>query len=158
MSSRTVSSDGERRTQLSAFTPAIALRELLAVGDGRSATDGGGDAAAASASFRPAAWSFEAAVLLLDISGFTNLATRLDVDALQKHINQYFTALLDITTAHGGDALRFMGDALLVTWALPLERELEPHELDPTHDDELGERTPRNNARSADDARALIAL
>ena len=42
---------------------------------------------------------------------------RLDVDALQKHINGYFTLLLDILNAHGGDSLRFMGDALLVTWA-----------------------------------------
>ena len=102
-------------------------------------------------------------MLLLDISGFTNLATRLDVDALQKHINQYFTALLDITTAHGGDALRFMGDALLVTWALPLERELEPHELDPAHGElEPHEPSARRaileGARSADDARAMGAV
>ena len=143
---------GERRTQLAAFTPAIALRELLAVGDARPAIDSGGDAAAASESFRPAAWSFEAAVLLLDISGFTLLSTRLDVDALQKHINQYFTALLDITTRHGGDALRFMGDALLVTWALPLEPELEPHELDPAHG-ELEPHEPADPARGSIDSR-----
>lgn len=88
----------------------------------------------------------------IDISGFTNLATRLDVDALQRHINEYvlawlcfrpvdvclmlimfnamfvpryFTRLLNIVNAYGGDSLRFMGDALLVTWALPLAAKLE---------------------------------
>ena len=56
----------------------------------------------------------------VDVSGFTNLATRLDVDVLQRHINRYFSRLLDVCGARGGDVLRFMGDAILVTWALPL--------------------------------------
>ena len=73
-----------------------------------------------SRAFAPSSLQFESAVLFVDVSGFTNLSTRLDVDALQRHINRYFTRLLDVVHAHGGDVLRFMGDAMLVTWALPL--------------------------------------
>ena len=39
----------------------------------------------------PAAWSCDAALLFVDISGFTNLSTRLDIDKLQRHINCYFS-------------------------------------------------------------------
>ena len=76
--------------------------------------------AVATAPWAPSAWQFESAVLFVDVSGFTNLCTRLDVDALQRHINRYFTRLLDVVHTHGGDVLRFMGDAMLVTWARPL--------------------------------------
>ena len=39
----------------------------------------------------PAAWYCDAALLFVDISGFTNLSTRLDIDKLQRHINCYFS-------------------------------------------------------------------
>ena len=46
------------------------------------------------------------------VSGFTNLCTRLDIDVLQLHINEYFTRLVNVVTRFGGDVVRFAGDAL----------------------------------------------
>ena len=66
----------------------------------------------------PAAWSFDAALLFVDISGFTNLCTRLDVDKLQAHINRYFTNLIDVVSRNNGDVVRFAGDAILCSWSL----------------------------------------
>ena len=67
---------------------------------------------------RPSAREFDAALLFVDISGFTNLCTRLDIDALQHHINSYFGVLIDVVTSYGGDVLRFAGDALYCAWSL----------------------------------------
>ena len=67
---------------------------------------------------RPSAWEFDAAMLFVDISGFTNLCTLLDIDALQRHINCYFGELIEVVTSYGGDVLRFAGDALYCAWAL----------------------------------------
>ena len=67
---------------------------------------------------RPSAWEFDAALLFVDISGFTNLCTLLDIDALQRHINSYFGDLIDVVTSYGGDVLRFAGDALYCAWSL----------------------------------------
>ena len=132
----------ERLSQLASFSPAILLAQYSVVfgtGFGSDAQDvnvseaddesGGGSAPPgpeARSLWRPSTWQFESACLFVDISGFTDLATRLDVDTLQRHINRYFSQLLDVCVAHGGDALRFMGDAILVTWALPLSPPATP--------------------------------
>ena len=118
-------SDAEETvSKLAAFSPAILLAQLATPPDPAGASAGAspasGHSADATAPWAPSAWQFESAVLFVDVSGFTNLCTRLDVDALQRHINRYFTRLLDVVHTHGGDVLRFMGDAMLVTWALPL--------------------------------------
>lgn len=57
-------------------------------------------------------------ILFVDISGFTNLCTRVCIDALQFHINEYFGALIECVHIWGGDVLRFAGDAILCAWAL----------------------------------------
>ena len=78
-----------------AFSPAISHHELLR-GSGTSAEHAA----------QPAAWSFDAALLFVDISGFTNLCTRLDIDVLQAHINNYFTRLIDVVFENDGDVVR----------------------------------------------------
>jgi class 3 adenylate cyclase/predicted ATPase len=66
---------------------------------------------------------FAGAVLLADISGFTalteSLARRGDVGAedLTHCLNVYFGRLIDLIIAHGGDIVKFAGDALLAVWA-----------------------------------------
>eukprot|EP00966_Prymnesium_polylepis_P311921 7207215-Prymnesium_polylepis.1 len=67
----------------------------------------------------PTSWPFYATILFVDISGFTNLCTRLSVDDLQRHINNYFTQLTTVIMRSGGDVLRFAGDAIFCAWALP---------------------------------------
>lgn len=65
---------------------------------------------------------FEAAVLFADVSGFTSLTEQLaqrgiaGVEELTFALNTYFEELITLITAHGGDVVKFAGDALLVLW------------------------------------------
>lgn len=68
------------------FSPAIAHWELAS----RSASE----------LLLPGVFEFETALLFVDISGFTTLCTRLDIDALQHHINAYFGELIDVITQY----------------------------------------------------------
>ena len=73
---------------------------------------------AATASFR-----FSGAVLFADISGFTPLASGLaergaaGTEELSRALNAYFDRLLSIVDAHGGDPIKFAGDAILAIWS-----------------------------------------
>ncbi|KOO31881.1 guanylyl cyclase, partial [Chrysochromulina tobinii] len=73
----------------------------------------------------PGAFDFESALLIVDISGFTALCTKLDIDMLQRHINTYFGELIDVVSKYDGDVLRFVGDALFCAWSLPCGAEAE---------------------------------
>jgi len=65
-----------------------------------------------------------AVVLFADISGFTALTEKLaqrgpvGVETLAHILNDYFGKLIDIVHNHGGDVMKFAGDALLVIWPL----------------------------------------
>ena len=65
---------------------------------------------------------FPAAVLLADVSGFTALTERLaqrgpeGAEEMTRALNSYFGQLIDIIGAHGGDVMKFAGDAMLVLW------------------------------------------
>jgi class 3 adenylate cyclase len=67
----------------------------------------------------PAAFDFYSALLFIDISGFTPLCAMHDVDAVQAHINRYFTQLIEVILECGGDVIRFAGDAIYCSWSLP---------------------------------------
>jgi len=64
----------------------------------------------------PHAHTYQAALLFVDISGFTSLSQGLDLNTLSKSINSYFEAIVDEITAHGGDVLKFAGDAIFAEW------------------------------------------
>jgi len=65
---------------------------------------------------------FPAAVLFSDISGFTALAEKLanqgpsGAEELTHYLNGYFSQLLEIIGQHGGDVVKFAGDAMLALW------------------------------------------
>jgi len=59
---------------------------------------------------------YDAALLFVDISGFTRLSTLLKVETLSKAINTYFDLLIQQVEEHGGDVLKFAGDAFLAQW------------------------------------------
>ncbi len=67
---------------------------------------------------------FPAAVMFADISGFTSLAERLaqqgkgGSEELTKHLNAYFGRLIALIAEHGGDVVKFAGDALLAIWSV----------------------------------------
>jgi class 3 adenylate cyclase len=58
----------------------------------------------------------ESALVFIDISGFTKLSTILDEETLSRVINSYFEKIIGEVKAHGGDVLKFAGDALFVEW------------------------------------------
>ena len=66
---------------------------------------------------------FPAAVLFADISGFTALTERLaqrgpvGAEELTRFLNAYFGQLIELIVAHGGDVVKFAGDALLALWS-----------------------------------------
>ena len=71
---------------------------------------------------QPFASEFEGAVLITDISGFTNITERLDagsadgVERLSTQLNAYFSRLIDLVETHGGLVAKFAGDALMAVW------------------------------------------
>jgi len=78
----------------------------------------------------PWALRFPAAVMMVDVSGFTALGERLaqrgheGAELLWRVVNAFFSRALDVIQAHGGDVLRFAGDAPLVLFAADGERDV----------------------------------
>jgi class 3 adenylate cyclase len=73
---------------------------------------------------------FPAAVLFADIVGFTQLAESLSqasnerrgAEQLAALLNTFFSQVIEIVREHGGDIVKFAGDALLALWAAPNKR------------------------------------
>lgn len=65
---------------------------------------------------------YQAAVLFTDISGFTSLTEKLSqlretgIEEISRILNDHFGQLIIMVTAHGGDIIKFAGDALLAIW------------------------------------------
>lgn len=64
----------------------------------------------------PYASTHRCALLFVDISGFTMLSTTLNPENLSKVINAYFELIVNLVTSHGGDILKFAGDAIYAEW------------------------------------------
>lgn len=65
---------------------------------------------------------FESSILFADISGFTRLTEQLakqgpdGAEQLIQILNAYFGRIIEIIENHGGDVIKFAGDALLAIW------------------------------------------
>ena len=59
-----------------------------------------------------------AAIWFCDLRGFTALAERLDRDRLLACLNQYFDRMAKPVQDHGGEILKFIGDAMLAVFPL----------------------------------------
>jgi adenylate cyclase len=57
--------------------------------------------------------SMQAALLLCDLRGFTELSNRLPGDTVLGLLNAYFDRVIPAITREGGEVLKFMGDAVL---------------------------------------------
>ncbi len=79
-------------------------------------------AAHPAAMTEPVAERFPASLLFADITGFTTLTERLakrgpaGAEQVSALLNDYFGRLIDLVVAHGGDVVKFAGDALLAVW------------------------------------------
>ncbi|MBM3268203.1 MAG: adenylate/guanylate cyclase domain-containing protein [Candidatus Sericytochromatia bacterium] len=70
----------------------------------------------------PSSRRFPGAVLLADVTGFTALTERLaeagpeGAEVLTNNLNAFFSPVIDLVSAHGGDIVKFAGDAILAVW------------------------------------------
>ena len=62
-----------------------------------------------------------ATILFTDIQGFTHITEGLAPEELVTTLNEYFSALVEIVERHGGVVTQFQGDALLVSFNVPVE-------------------------------------
>jgi class 3 adenylate cyclase/tetratricopeptide (TPR) repeat protein len=71
------------------------------------------------------------AILLVDVSGFTELAERFTAggeggaEELSRVLNAYFGGVSRIVTGHSGDVLAFAGDAVLAVWLANTPEDME---------------------------------
>lgn len=70
----------------------------------------------AEVKIQPTIQRFYGALLFVDISGFTVLSQKLDVESLKNNINNYFKKMLEVVDKWGGDVIKFAGDALYIIW------------------------------------------
>jgi class 3 adenylate cyclase len=62
-----------------------------------------------------------ATILFTDIEGFTQIAEGLPPDRLVSLLNEYFSRLMEIVERYGGVVTQLQGDALLVSFNIPIE-------------------------------------
>jgi class 3 adenylate cyclase len=68
-----------------------------------------------------------ATVLYSDIEAFTSVVERLPPERVVDMLNEYFPAVIAPISKHGGIVTQFQGDAMLVTFNMPLP---DPHHAD----------------------------
>jgi class 3 adenylate cyclase len=68
-----------------------------------------------------------ATIMFTDIEGFTSIAEGISPKQLVQMLNEYFPAVIEPITRYGGVVNQFQGDAMLVTFNVPVE--------DPQHAD-----------------------
>jgi adenylate cyclase len=67
--------------------------------------------------------SIEATVLFSDIRSFTSLTEELGAQGTVALLNEYFTLMVECITAEGGMLDKFIGDAIMAKFGIPLPRE-----------------------------------
>ena len=67
--------------------------------------------------------SIQAVIWFCDLRGFTELSESLSGVELVAYLNDYFGAMTDAVERHGGEVLKFIGDALLAIFPLSSEND-----------------------------------
>jgi class 3 adenylate cyclase/tetratricopeptide (TPR) repeat protein len=62
-------------------------------------------------------------VLFCDVSGSTALGEQLDAEALRRVMRRYFEAIESVVAAHGGTVEKFIGDAVMAVFGIPVSHE-----------------------------------
>jgi class 3 adenylate cyclase/tetratricopeptide (TPR) repeat protein len=67
-----------------------------------------------------------ATILFADVIGSTDLGEQLDPERLRALLHEYFGAMARIVDAWGGSIEKYIGDAILAVWGVPVAREDDP--------------------------------
>jgi adenylate cyclase len=71
---------------------------------------------------RPRPQKLVATVLFSDIKGFTAVAEKLDAAGLMEWLNSYMEAMAGLVMKHGGVVDKFIGDAVMAVFGIPVAR------------------------------------
>ena len=63
----------------------------------------------------------DATIMFADLAGFTSISETMEPDAVVAMLNAYFSMLGAVVERHGGVITQFQGDAVLVTFNVPVE-------------------------------------
>jgi len=66
-----------------------------------------------------------ATVLFTDIKNFSTIAENLDPEVLMEWLNQYMEGMAEVVLEHGGVIDKFIGDAVMAVFGVPILRETE---------------------------------
>src|SRR4051812_32973354 len=62
-------------------------------------------------------------VVFCDLTGSTSLGERLDPESVRQMIRRYFDAMRAALESHGGTVEKFIGDAVMAVFGVPVVRE-----------------------------------
>ncbi len=65
----------------------------------------------------------EATVFFSDVRGFTALSESMQPEEVVEMLNEYMTRMVAIIRSHGGVVDKYVGDAIMALWGVPLTRE-----------------------------------
>lgn len=74
---------------------------------------------------RPRSQRITATVMFTDVQGFTTLAEKLEPQVLVDWINEYLETMTPLVAAYGGVVIRFIGDAIMAAFGVPMPRHTE---------------------------------
>ena len=66
-------------------------------------------------------------VLFADLRGFTPLAETMPPDEVVVMLNEFFELAVDLIFKFGGTLDKFIGDAVMAFWGVPVRRVIDPH-------------------------------
>ena len=93
--------------------------------------------------------SVEATVLFADVRGFTTLSEALGPQAIVAVLNEYFTMMVECITREGGMLDKFIGDAIMAVFGLPVAHGDDEDRAVKAAVSMLGELAQWNKARTA---------
>jgi adenylate cyclase len=74
---------------------------------------------------RPRPQRLMATVLFTDLIGFTSVSEKLDPQMLMRWLNEYMEAMAEQVVKHGGIINKYIGDAIMTVFGVPLARKTE---------------------------------